>query len=151
MKILDFGVAKLTQSRGFESKVRTEPRLVMGTLDYMSPEQLRAQGVDPRTDLFSLGVITYEMVNGSAPFRGDSWGAVMSSILSEDPPPPAREGEDVPPELQQIIARLLRKDMNERYQSATELVADLKELQDEIRFKARAESRMRNSNRTDTV
>jgi serine/threonine protein kinase len=137
VKVLDFGVAKLTQNFGAGPAIRTEPRLIMGTLEYMAPEQLRAQGVDPRTDLFSLGTVLYEMIAGVAPFRGNIWTEVMTSILEDEPPPLVREGEAVPQELQDIVRRALQKEMNARFQSASEMVGLLKELREDLRYRER--------------
>ena len=122
-KILDFGLAKMTQPRagapGTETiTAQTEPGVVMGTLAYMSPEQVRNQEVDGRSDIFSLGVILHEMLSGARPFRGETSTDIMHAILREDPPelPPS-----APPAVKQIVAHCLEKDPANRFQSAKDL------------------------------
>src|SRR5437660_5795164 len=100
----------------------------MGTVRYMSPEQARGAQVDKRTDVWSLGVVLYEMVTGHAPFAGDTPGEVMSSILEKEPPPLTRYSAQAPAELQQITNKTLRKDRSQRYHSAHELLQALKDL-----------------------
>ncbi len=117
VKVLDFGLAKLTErlppdsvdtevaTRAF---INTEPGIVMGTLIYMSPEQARGMPVDARTDIFSLGVMLYEMVAGCLPFAGSTSSEVMASILNEkEPQPLARYSRDVPTELERIVSKVL--------------------------------------------
>ena len=101
----------------------TEPGVVMGTPGYMSPEQARGEKVDARADLFSLGVVLYEMVAGRAPFAGETSSEVIAAILRDEPPPLA-----APRELERVIGKALRKDRAERYQDAKDLLADLKGL-----------------------
>jgi Serine/threonine protein kinase len=136
VKILDFGVAKLTQSLSV-SRVRTEPRMLLGTLQYMAPEQLRAEGVDPRTDIWGLGSILYEMITGNAPFPSTAPGALITEILESDPPPIAREGEEIPPELKNVVAKAMKKQVSERYRNTAELLRDLREIKQELDFRAR--------------
>jgi len=140
VKVLDFGLAKLTEYQHLVSDseaetihaVKTEPGIVMGTVSYMSPEQARGLEVDDRTDMWSLGVVIYEMVAGKAPFDGFTKSDVIASILKTEPLPLTRFSQDVPAELQRIVKKALRKDRGERYQTVKDLVLDLKNLRREI-------------------
>jgi serine/threonine protein kinase/Tol biopolymer transport system component len=136
-KILDFGLAKLRSERKVAhsgspeqtmTAVQTDPGQTMGTPAYMSPEQVRAEQLDARTDLFSLGVVLYEMATGKLPFDGTSVGAVMASILRDLPERPLQINSGIPAELDRIIEKALEKDSATRYQSAADLRADLKRL-----------------------
>lgn len=133
-KILDFGLAKLTDlDTGAEEETRTleemtAPGAVVGTVAYMSPEQALGKELDVRTDLFSLGVVLYEMVTGQCAFGGSTQAAVFDAILNRVPTAPVSLNSHVPTELQRIINKTLEKDPNLRYQSAAGLLADLKRL-----------------------
>jgi serine/threonine protein kinase/Tfp pilus assembly protein PilF len=130
VKIIDFGLAKQLYSRSSGDAAPTEtltsPGMLMGTIGYMSPEQIRAQSIDPRTDIFSLGVILYEMVAGKSAFTGASGADVMSAILREDPPD--LPGADVPPGLVLIIFRCLEKNPARRFQNAADLAFAIRNL-----------------------
>jgi serine/threonine protein kinase len=140
VKVLDFGLAKLTQIPGPRSDseaatvrvVQTDPGKVMGTAKYMSPEQARGFEVSEQTDIWSLGVILYELAAGRVPFEGQSGTDVLASILTTEPVPLQRHSPDIPSELQRIVRKALRKDPEERYQLAKELALDLKNLRREL-------------------
>jgi serine/threonine protein kinase len=123
VKILDFGLAR---KRGLSKLTKTGT--TVGTASYMSPEQARGEAVDLRTDLWSLGVVLYEMVTGHVPFRGEHEAAILYSVVNEEPQPIQMVVPDASPELVHIIRRALEKDPGERYQSATDMLIDLRRL-----------------------
>jgi eukaryotic-like serine/threonine-protein kinase len=137
-KILDFGLAKLVpvgpgvgvseMPTATAGELVTSPGMTVGTVAYMSPEQVRAKELDARTDLFSFGAVLYEMATGILPFRGESSGVVFESILNSNPVPAVRLNPDVPVHLEQIITKCLEKDRNLRYQHASEIRTDLQRL-----------------------
>ncbi len=138
VKVLDFGLAKVTHPEGqnvssdISTVASTATGMVMGTAPYMSPEQMLGQEVDHRTDIFSLGVVLYEMATGSLPFRGDTATALSDAILHKQPTAPGRLNPDLPIELDRIILRALEKDRELRYQTASDLRAELKRLKREL-------------------
>ena len=113
----------------------TRPGLILGTVSYMSPEQVRGQPIDARSDIFSLGVLLYEMVAGNPPFSGETQADRIAAILDREPAPLNESRRDVPPELEEIVSKALRKDREIRYQSAGEVLADLRNLKGELEFK----------------
>jgi len=137
-KILDFGLAKLAPAGGAvnlsamptasELEQLTRPGTAIGTITYMSPEQVRGEELDARTDLFSFGAVLYEMVTGVLPFRGETTGVIANAILERAPVPPVRLNPDIPPKLEEVINKALEKDRKLRYQSAAEIRTDLQRL-----------------------
>jgi TolB-like protein/Tfp pilus assembly protein PilF len=147
VKVLDFGLAKLSEPAGTAGEVPfdtqmptsapvvTEPGVVMGSALYMSPEQARGRPVDARTDIFSLGVVLYEMVAHRLPFGGSNTNEIVAAILGDkEPPPLARYAADVPLELERIVSKALRRDRDERYQTVKDLLLDLRHLKHAFEF-----------------
>jgi serine/threonine protein kinase/Tol biopolymer transport system component len=147
VKVLDFGLAKLMGNSSENpdpaaatiTSAHTDPGVVMGTFSYMSPEQARGLQTDARTDLWSLGVVLYEMVSGTAPFVGKTPPDVLSAILNEEPPPLARFSRDVPEALEWIVMKALTKDSEGRYQTATSFLTDLQRLKNRLGAEAEIE------------
>ena len=134
-KVLDFGLAKLSlkdegmnMSASTLEESLTDPGTAVGTVSYMSPEQVRGKELDSRSDLFSFGVVLYEAATGTLPFRGESTGLIFDAILNRAPVPAVRLNADLPAELERIIGKCLEKDLNFRYQHASEIRADLRRL-----------------------
>src|SRR5215475_12572494 len=150
VKVLDFGIAKLAEegsaSEGHELAtmvlLQTRPGLILGTVRYMSPEQARGQKVDARSDIWSLGVVLYEMVAGIPPFLGETPSDCIASILTKEPPPLSGVLPDVLLELEAILQKALRKDRDERYQTTREMLADLRSLKDELELEGPARARL---------
>ncbi len=143
VKVLDFGLAKLTERPAATpeadsqaetiARLSTDPGMVMGTMSYMSPEQARGQKVDHRTDIFSLGVMLYEMIVGRRPFEGATMSDVIAALLTAEPPLLRQRCVEAPAELEQIVKKCLAKDREARYQSAEELLRDLKGVEQELK------------------
>src|SRR5688572_15802387 len=148
VKVLDFGLAKLTETidrspsdgeAATRVLVHTDAGVVMGTSHYMSPEQTRGKPVDARSDIWSLGVVIYELVAGRTPFEGETSTDVIVAITQKEPPPLVRFAPSVPAELEWIVMKALRKDRDERYQTIKELLTDLRRLKQRLEFEAELE------------
>ena len=149
VKVLDFGLAKLTESFGARPAggpdatthrdVITNPGVVMGTVYYMSPEQARGLDVDARTDIWSLGVVLYELLTGQVPFPGETGSDVIAAVLEKPPPRLGRYLPHAPPELQRIVNKMLAKNREERYQSVKDLLIDVKALKRELELNSEQE------------
>ena len=145
VKVLDFGLAKLIQQNavGLEEATakqnQTAKGLIMGTVNYMSPEQAKGEKVDQRTDIFSLGAVIYELIAGRTPFQGNSMSETFANLIKIDPQPLSRYASNVQDELQRIVSKTLRKNKDDRYQTMKGLLADLKALREDLHFDERLE------------
>ena len=144
VKVLDFGIAKLIKQQATSPEattramVKTDLEVVMGTVHYMSPEQTRGRLVDARTDIWSLGVVLYEMLTRGTPFAGETPSDVIAAILKSEPPGVGDDVREVPRELERIVGKCLEKDRDRRYSSVRELLVDLKDLKRDIDVEAPA-------------
>jgi len=148
VKVLDFGLAKLMEKRSDDNsdlesaamaKVNTIPGLIMGTPNYMSPEQARGKDVDHQTDIFSFGVILYEMLSGKLPFEGETVGDIIAFVLTKEPKRLREMNREVPPELEEIVHKSLQKDKQKRYRTARDLLRDLKDVKQDLEHRSRLE------------
>jgi serine/threonine protein kinase len=134
VKVLDFGLAKLTGDMRSRETERTQtqafslPGIIMGTTAYMSPEQARSKTIDSRTDIFSFGIVLYEMLSGRPPFEGETATDVIAEIIQKDPPNVSTHNSAIPDALDRIVNKCLKKDRDERYQTASDLLVDLRSL-----------------------
>src|SRR5256886_2124434 len=152
VKVLDFGLAKLVEPAGggdetdteavTRALVQTDAGVVLGTSHYMSPEQARGKTIDARTDIWSLGVILYEMAAGRPPFAGETKTDVIVAIAKAEPTPLARFAPNLPPEFEWIVLKALRKNVDERYQTVKELESDLRKLKQRVDFHSELERSM---------
>jgi serine/threonine protein kinase/Tfp pilus assembly protein PilF/TolB-like protein len=147
VKVLDFGLAKLLERETPADPneptlidLRLASGMIIGTPHYMSPEQARGQDLDARSDIFSLGVVLFEMITGRRPFDGPTTNDVIAAILTREPPPVSRFSPQVPSELEQILARTYAKDREHRYQSSRDLLSDLRKLKQEMEFRERSKA-----------
>ncbi len=148
VKLLDFGIAKLTETQSDADldpealtaiKAQTAPGMIIGTAGYMSPEQAQGKIVDARSDIFSFGVMLYEMLAGKPPFEGGNAMETIGAILNKEPVPLSRQTPEVPREIERIINKALRKDREERYQTAKDLLIDLKDGKQDVEFQNKLE------------
>ena len=147
VKVLDFGLAKLVEQETISTdtkaptiaKASTEPGMLLGTLAYMSPEQARGKRVDARTDIFSFGILLYEMVTKRAPFEGETTSDIIAAILKTDPPPLFLHSPESPTELERIVTKAMAKKQEERYQTAKDLLIDLKRLKQQLEIEGALE------------
>ena len=148
VKVLDFGIAKLAEETnqtfiGLEDETanqsQTAKGVILGTVSYMSPEQAKGEKVDARTDIFSFGVLVYEMIAGRTPFAGESVSETFDNLINTEPKPLSQSASNVPDELQRIVSEMLRKNKDERYQTMNVLLADLKDLKENLSFAEKLE------------
>ena len=145
VKILDFGLAKLLEQKavGFEALTvkqnETAKGMILGTVNYMSPEQAKGERVDERTDIFSFGVLLYEMIAGRTPFAGNTMSETFANLINSEPQPLSRFAANIPDELQRIVSKMLRKNKDERYHTMKDVLTDLKSLRETLTFDERLE------------
>jgi serine/threonine protein kinase/Flp pilus assembly protein TadD len=147
IKVLDFGLAKLFEREAPQTdtqaltlaQMTTEPGLLLGTLAYMSPEQARGKPVDARTDIFSFGILLYEMITGGSPFTGETTSDIIAAILKTDPPPLVFQAPETPAELERIVTKAMAKRQEERYQTAKDFLIDLKRLKQQLEIQGELE------------
>ncbi len=147
VKVLDFGLAKLTEQNNAQAEaedatrklVKTNPGVVMGTVAYMSPEQARGKDIDARSDVFSFGIVLYEMLAGKVPFAGETMTDVLAAIINSEPQPLSNFAAHLPKELQRIVNKTLKKKREQRYHSTKDLLNDLKELREELLLESKLE------------
>jgi serine/threonine protein kinase/Tfp pilus assembly protein PilF len=147
VKVLDFGLAKLIEKKEIVSDaeaetralVKTNPGVVMGTAAYMSPEEARWKDTDARTEVWSLGVVLFETISGRLPFAGETTSDVIAAILRGEPPMLSQYVSEIPPELEKIVGKCLRKNRDERFQNVKDLQIDLKDLRQDLEFQAKLE------------
>ena len=143
VKVLDFGLAKVTEKQPTlatdhnsdseaATEMKTAPGVLMGTINYMSPEQAQSRAIDERTDIWSTGVMLYEMVTGAMPFSGPTVSHTLVQIIENDPPPLAKAAAQTPPELQRIVKKAMAKDAEDRYQTAKDMLIDLRNLRKQL-------------------
>ena len=144
-KVMDFGLAKTVEARSLADtaaetrSLLTEPGAIIGTVPYMSPEQVRGETLDARSDIFSFGAVLYEMITGHQPFAAESAAMTISAIVTREPAPLARYSNAAPRQLERIVNKALHKDREERYQTTRDLLIDLKSLKHELEFEAELE------------
>ncbi len=144
-KILDFGLAKLVEQKviGLEDETakqnETAKGVILGTVNYMSPEQAKGERVDARTDIFSFGVLLYEIIAGRTPFAGNTMSETFANLINKEPQPLSRFAANVPDELERIVSKTLRKNKDKRYQTTKDLLTDLKSLRENLAFDERLE------------
>jgi serine/threonine-protein kinase len=148
VKVLDFGLAKLVERKnksilGLDNSTVQESQtgkgIILGTVNYMSPEQAKGERVDERTDIFSLGGVIYEMLAGKTPFQGDSVSETFANLINQEPQPLSQFATNVPDELQRIVTKMLRKNADERYQTMKDVLADLKEFRENLSLEMKLE------------
>jgi serine/threonine protein kinase/Tfp pilus assembly protein PilF len=148
VKVLDFGLAKLVEQKnksilGLEESTgrqnQTAKGVILGTVNYMSAEQAKGERVDERTDIFSLGVVIYEMVAGRTPFAGDTISETFANLINAEPKPVSRFSSNVPDELQRIVSKMLRKDREERYQTMKDVLTDLRDVRENLKLDQKGE------------
>ena len=157
VKILDFGLAKLIEQKtiGFDASTlkqnQTAKGIILGTVNYMSPEQAKGEKIDERTDIFSFGEVIYEMIAGKPPFAGDSMAKTFANLINAESKPLSRFSEEVPEEMQRIVSKTLRKNRDERYQTMKDLLTDLKALRENLAFDERMEKSRTSDDKTVTT